>query len=736
MLSKVDSGPAQTFVTRAQPDKLVSDYALPDGDGLITAYLAYECFRNRVTEHLDLDGGLTEHLKIVDWYLNGYFGLRQRRLPLSARQAAFLNAPLPVLDFACDISVISHSFIRRELGQQVNLNDRKQALEAVYWWCTERAPAMQFERALVPDYYVELMNELEASQRWLPFHLNYFATRYYDTHPELHFMPIDRKAGRLGLLAYLVLQCGRQPHLVRFLPRDAVSRLFAPLPGAEDYIILDSIIALLPAAGGTDGASVLQAEPAAEAAPATVSYFGRASLNLSGARQIRQSLMEAIELGGYSLRSGRPIAVSTEHFGQCYDVHPAADEPKPVPGIAVIGAMNVTSGLGQAARMSLKVLERLTSDISIRNFAMDNPAPIGFATENKTGYSDRSRMINLIHLNAESIPLAFAYLPQTVYRESYNIGFFFWELNRIPPSQYLALSMLDEIWVASEYDREIYSRYTAIPITNVGMAVEAIPPGAPLPRSYFGLPEGVFVFLTTFDSFSFIERKNPLGVIKAFRAAFPIERHDVALVVKTQNRFKVDDAYQKKIWAQITQHANSDPRIIVINETFNYRELLSFKRLCNCYVSLHRSEGWGFGLIEAMQLGVPVIATGYSGNMDFCSDETCFLVEYDLIGPQPHEYIFVERDSQWAEPRIDSAAAHMRNVVQQRDQANSRAIAARLNVQASFSVEAISRRYGDRLEAIGAILGQSPQGHAGSLPIGSAGVADRKPARKTRPAHT
>ena len=734
MLSKVDPGLIQTFASRAHPDKLVSDYPAPNGDGLITAYLAYECYRNRVNEQLDLDGNVTEHFKILDWYLNAYLGLRQRRLPLSARQAAFLNAPLPVLDFACEISVVSHSFIRRERGQQVNLNDRGQALESIYWWCVDRAPAMQCERSLVPDYYVDLMNELDPAQRWLPFHLNYFATRYYDSHPELHFLQIDRKADRLALLAYLVLKCGTQPHLVRFLPRDAISRLFAPLPGADDYIVLDSIIALLPAAAETSHSAVLQPEPLPGVALATVSYFGRASQSLSGARQIRQALVKAIERGGYSLRSGRPIAIATEHFGQCYDVH-AADEEDPIQGVALIGAMSVTSGLGQAARMSLKVLERLTDDISIRNFGMDNPAPVGFATESKAGFPDRPRTINLIHLNAESIPLAFAYLPQTVYRNSYNIGFFFWELNRIPPSHRLALSMLDEIWVASEYDREIYSRYTTIPVTNVGMAVEAVPPGSPLPRSYFGLPEGAFVFLTTFDSFSFIERKNPLGAIKAFRAAFPIDRHDVVLVVKTQNRFKVDDPYQKKIWAQITQHANSDPRIVVINETFNYRELLSFKRLCNCYVSLHRSEGWGFGLIEAMQLGVPVIATGYSGNMDFCDDNTCFLVDYDLIGPQPHEYIFVERDSQWAEPRIDSAASHMRTVVQQGNQADSRALAARLKVQTSFSVEAISRRYAERLEAISTILGQPSPVRTPSSPEAGAIVLERKSTRRTRTGH-
>ncbi len=715
MLSKVDPAQGGLFASRADPDKLLSDYPSPNGDGLITAYLAYECYRHRVNEQFDLDGGVAEHLKIINWYLSVYLRQRQHQLPLSARQAAFFNTPLPVLDFACDISMISHSFIRRELGQQVNLNDRRQAMEAVYWWCIDCAPGMQFESVLVPDYYVELLNELDVSQRWLPFHLNFFCSRYYATHPALHFLNMDRKADRLALLTYIVFKCGSAPHLVRFLPRDAIARLFSPLPGADDYIVLDSIIALLPVAAQSNEAG----------APA-------ASDGLSIARQIRQCLVDTIEAGGYSLRAGRRTAKpGTGHFGQCYAAQPQHDE-QPLKGVALIGAVSVTSGLGQAARMSLSVLEYLTNDVSVRNFDMDNPAPVGFATENRRRFPGHPRAINLIHLNAESIPLAFAYLPQSVYRHSYNIGFFFWELNRVPPSHHLALTMLDEIWVASEYDREIYSRYTEIPVFNVGMAVEATPAGLLHPRSYFGLPDHAFIFVTTFDSFSFIERKNPLGVIKAFRQAFPADRQDVVLVLKTQNRFKVDGAHHKKIWAQITQHANADPRIIVINETFNYRELLAFKQLCDCYVSLHRSEGWGFGLIEAMQLGVPVIATAYSGNMDFCSDATCYLVDYDLIVPQSHEYIFVERDSLWAEPRTQSAVHQMQMVERQRHQAKQRAVAAKAFVQTRFSVEAISRRYAERLEAISAIPGILPLNDTQAKPAPTAAANVRKTSRKAR----
>jgi glycosyltransferase involved in cell wall biosynthesis len=690
------------FQTRADPDKMLADYPGAAGDGLITLYLAYECYRTRVNERLDLDGDTLEHLRVIDWYFTVYLNHRKHKLPLSARQAAFLNAPLPVVDFARTVSMVSHTFIRRELGQHWDLNDNRVVTEAIYWWCIERVPPMKLEGVLVPDYYIDLLNEVNATQRWLPFQLNYFAQRYYEVHSALHFLRLDRKADRLALLVYLVLLCGKEPHLARYLPRDAIGRLLAPMREQPGFIVLDSILAQLPSAGLAAG---LELDEDWAPGPSFNLAPEEAEARLAGGRIIRENLIETIETGGYSLRSGRKLrGYSSEHYAECYDGRPELADPL-YPGVALIGPLSATSGLGQASRMSLQVLETLTGNISLQNFDMDNPAPVGFSNETETKFPKVPRSVNIIHLNAESIPLAFAYQERPVYKDSYNIGYFFWELTRIPACHHLALTMLDEIWVSSEYNREIYSRYTDIPVINVGMAVEPIESDLELTRSYFALPEDTFIFLATFDSFSFVERKNPLGVIRAFREAFPPSRQDVALVLKTQNRFKVDDPYQKKVWAQIMHHCASDPRISVINETFSFAELLAFKKLCDCYVSLHRSEGWGFGMIEAMQLGIPVIATAYSGNMEFCNAQTCYLVEYDLVGPQPHEYIFVERDSQWAEPRTASASAAMREVEQNRERALEIGAAAQLNVRTNFSVDAIASRYAGRLGEIGDILG-------------------------------
>ena len=265
--------------------------------------------------------------------------------------------------------------------------------------------------------------------------------------------------------------------------------------------------------------------------------------------------------------------------------------------------------------------------------------------------------------------------------------------------------MLDEIWVSSEYNREIYERVATIPVRNVGMAVEPLPDGEPLARASFGLAADECVFLTTFDSFSFIERKNPLAVLAAFQQAFPAGAGDrVRLILKTQNRTRVNDLHQVRIWQDIDEVVRRDPRITIVDETLGYRHLLGLKTMCDCYVSLHRSEGWGFGLIEAMQLEKPVIATAYSGNMDFCRPDNCYLVEFDLITPIPSEYIYVERGSLWADPSVASAAAHMRDVYLRPEQAKARGRVAADFVQRNFSLASIAARYGSRITEINTIL--------------------------------
>ena len=264
--------------------------------------------------------------------------------------------------------------------------------------------------------------------------------------------------------------------------------------------------------------------------------------------------------------------------------------------------------------------------------------------------------------------------------------------------------MLDEIWVSTEYGVQIYAPESRGPVSNVGMCFEDLPEisradARGFVQDRFGFDDGKFVFLVAFDSFSFVQRKNPVGTLQAFKAAFDGVA-DVRLVIKTQNRRKVTDPVQEKIWREVDALIKGDARIVVLDETLSYDDLLKLKKGCDAYVSLHKSEGWGFGMIEAMNLGVPVICTGYSGNMDFCSDDTAWLVGYDEVELQPDDYIFVRKGQKWAEPDVADAAIQMHRVYSDPAARQAKAAAALANVRQNFSAQAIALRYEARLRAI------------------------------------
>lgn len=646
-----------------------------DPEGLITKFLRYESFRiDREKYEDDMAGGLADRLKVLFWYLSDY--IRDRHydyvVPLSAAQITFLNSPAPIAGASPALTVALQNFVMREIPAFHNLTDPDVLSEAVYWWCIEKTPRSRLDSRLVTEEQVAL---LRTEVQWVgeEFAFNRFMTYFFNRHVELHALDMAKARDRAAFFYYLVLHAFANPHILRFLPRDSLRRVLREKNGAPSSL---------------------------DAAIARFCLTGAQRDDLAAARALRQ-LGEGV-LRGEGLRLDRDVPVRTLQIntGECF-----LPPPQPIgpleKGVAIIGPIFKTSGLGQAMRLSVDILTRCERETpTVYDFDLDNPAPVGFASETKFAPYKAKREINLIHLNAESIPLVFAYEPEAMFAESYNIGYFFWELNMIPKCHYLALEMLDEIWVSSEYNREIYARFTDKPVINAGMAFEPLPDVEATPRAKLDLDADAFVFLTTFDSFSFIERKNPLGVLEAFRKAFPLGTENARLVLKTQNRFRVYDPYQIKMWKRIDAAVQRDPRITVINETFAYRDLLGLKRACDCYVSLHRSEGWGFGMIEAMQLGLPVIATAFSGNMEFCTPETAYLVGYEMTGVREDEYIFVERGSQWAQPDLDQAAAIMRGLAEDPAGAKAKGKAAEAFIKTNFSFDAIGRRYAARLAEV------------------------------------
>jgi glycosyltransferase involved in cell wall biosynthesis len=225
------------------------------------------------------------------------------------------------------------------------------------------------------------------------------------------------------------------------------------------------------------------------------------------------------------------------------------------------------------------------------------------------------------------------------------------------------------------------------------MAVEASPDSVHH-RPDFALGQAGFTFLFLFDWNSFVARKNPAAVVGAFRRAFPESDQNVSLVLKTM--MAQPDSHGFRDLCALIEH---DPRIRIINEPWSRGRTLGLISVCDAMVSLHRAEGFGRTLAEAMALGTPVIATGWSGNLDFCNGETAAIVPAELVRVEPGAYPFGE-GRMWAEPDVQAAATLMQRVRSDEEYRLRLARNGQSWVADHYDIRKVGHRYRERLEAI------------------------------------
>lgn len=649
-----------------------------DPEGLVTNVVTFVLHRHRMAERLPIGRDLHDRLAILSWYLTDYAPSGPRLRPLSAAQLAFLNQPAPVFGTGRETSIAAYNLMRTEPSRPTSEppapGDASAAdpFEALVRWIGRAAELAPGGELITPPQVDALTSvPLHEASGLLP--LNVFAERLRAADARLRDLNPGRLADRAALVMCLAFRSVAEPHLVRLLPGQAIDALRRP--------------------GGPGGSTFDRLLRLAMSSPQSGQEGGRDQAAVSAAVNRRLA-----ETAGPAPAGPSPAAEAD--VAPCASPDPALQDGLD-PGVAVIGPLQVMSGLGQATRLSVAALEAAGLRPAVRNFKWDIPSPEEADATPKAPALLRPRHINLVQVNADTAPFVISHLDRRIYESSYNILYCFWELDRLPAWQGPSVRLFDEIWVASEFGRAIFARETDAPVTHVGMAVD-VSAGLPsLDRAQYGLSATDVVFLAVFDSFSYVQRKNPLAVVRAFAEAFPAGSPEpVRLVLKTQNRTRIGDPHQIRARRELEELVADDPRIVVIDATLDYPDLMALKRAANCYVSLHRSEGFGFGMIEAMSLGVPVIATAYSGNMEFCTADNSFLVDYELVPVAPQDYAFCGPGSVWAEPSIASAAAAMRRVLSDPGEAARRAEAAARDAKGKFSPAAIGRRYRERLQAI------------------------------------
>lgn len=361
-------------------------------------------------------------------------------------------------------------------------------------------------------------------------------------------------------------------------------------------------------------------------------------------------------------------------------------------GVSLIGYPFAEMGMGEHVRNTASAL--LHSNTSFEIFNANTGLKCACNDKSFEDYCVElpSRKVNLFHVNADQVIMLDNVIGSELFQDRYNVGYWAWELSSFPSDWQPAIDLMDELWAPTEFIKEALKKSTSKPVYTVPLRVE---PGLPSETTVYdyGVPEEAFTFLFFFDFSSYIARKNPWATIQAFRKAFAGISGESAphLVIKT-----IGHTLFPKEFAQLTQEAEHDSRVHLINQSVSRADMNGLLSSASCFVSMHRSEGFGRGVAEAMYFEKPVIATGYSGNTDFMNNRNSYLVDYQLVPVSDDAYIHPD-GSLWANPSIAHAAELMLEVYTNPEGAARKARAAAEYMRKEHSTEAIAQKINQRL---------------------------------------
>jgi glycosyltransferase involved in cell wall biosynthesis/SAM-dependent methyltransferase len=384
-------------------------------------------------------------------------------------------------------------------------------------------------------------------------------------------------------------------------------------------------------------------------------------------------------------------------------------------GVNVAGFLRGGLGLGQAARLYVAALTE--AGVPVRTMTVDPrmpdvPGAVAKSTEFTDLTTDEDLPFNLVCVNAPELPSFYTEAGREFFEEKYTIGVWAWETDVVPASWDRAFALVDEIWVYSSYIVELLSHAAPVPV--VRMPLPIVPPDPHGAELTIDVPDA-FTFLFIFDFFSTLQRKNPLGLVEAFKRAFEPGEGPHLLLKSFNGDYKPDRL------GQLVRAAEGRRDIHIVDRFVSEGERAALMARCDAYVSLHRAEGFGLTLGEAMALGKPVIGTGFSSNLDFMNPANSYLVEYEMtnVGPEGENY---PAEGHWAEPDLDHAAQLMREVWENRDEARARGQRAKRDIAENFSVEAVGELARARLKRIARIGRQRSAGALGQIGSANGGL--------------
>jgi len=364
-------------------------------------------------------------------------------------------------------------------------------------------------------------------------------------------------------------------------------------------------------------------------------------------------------------------------------------------GVNIAGFLTADLGVGESARCMVRAADAAglkTTLIDLRLPCKNRRGDLSFADRLA---ESATYPINLVHLDPPASRDLDHHQGRDFRAGRYNIGYWAWELPEFPDTWMRSFEIFDEIWCPSDFTRDAIGFKAPVPVITMPHAIAFDRPTEPVEalRARLRLPVAAFLFLVLYDLNSYSERKNPRAAIEAFRRS-GLATRGARLVVKVHSTLG-NEADLERLRADLADL----PDAVLLTETFSRQDLSALEAACDCYVSLHRAEGFGLAVAECMYLGKPVITTDWSATKEFACEETALPVRMKMIALDRSHGPYA-RGQIWADPDIDHAAEQMRRIASDPGLQARLGRAARLRIEERFSPTLIGDRYRRRLEAV------------------------------------
>ena len=364
-------------------------------------------------------------------------------------------------------------------------------------------------------------------------------------------------------------------------------------------------------------------------------------------------------------------------------------------GLNIVGFLTADLGVGESARCMVRAADAAGIPSALVPLKLNCKNRLGDQTYAARLQDENPHDVNVVHVDPPASRDLDHHHGKGFRAGKYNIAYFAWELPEFPDAWTSAFDYFDEIWTPSDFTTQAIVKKSPLPVLTMPHSIVLARPteSATALRARLGLPADPFLFLTLFDLNSYAERKNPRAVITAFRAS-GLAGHGAALVVKVQNV-----AGNEADFAALRESVRDLPGTVLLTETLSRADITALEAACDCFVSLHRSEGFGLAVAEAMFLGKPVISTDWSATAEFVNPTNGCPVRAPLITLDRNHGPYA-KGSVWADPDATHAAEHMRRLFADRTLCATLGAAARATIETHFSPAAIGTRYRRRLESI------------------------------------